>query len=282
MASSSENLSLFDSWNFRPTFPDPWISEAYARDTDALTRALQQSLSSSLPPPPPPLDYSAAAAGGEDSLINSLLPTNFAGTTSNPDTPTPISCSSDPDSAPAPAPKPRRNTNSTTTSSAAPGATGKVTKRKSRAASKKSQTTFITADPANFRQMVQQVTGGVRFTDAMVPVLKPEPHRLGRGGSIQLQQQHVAAAAGGGGGGGGGGLLPTLDTSAFLLDHHRQIQQQQQQQTVSVSVTPGGGGGPEGPMSFSQALVGDGPDGGAGLDFGTFSNFPTLESWKVI
>ncbi|CAI0406490.1 unnamed protein product [Linum tenue] len=246
MASSSENLSLFDSWNFRPTFPDSWISEAYARDTDALTRALQQSLSTSLPPPPPPLDYSSAAAagGGEDSLINSLLPTNFAGTTSNPDTPTPISCSSDPDSAPTPAPKPRRSTNSTTTSSA-PGATGKVTKRKSRAASKKSQTTFITADPANFRQMVQQVTGGVRFTDAMVPVLKPEPHRLGRGG---------------------GGLLPTLDTSAFLLDHHR-----------------GGGGGPEGPMSFSQALVGDGPDGGgAGLDFGTFSNFPTLESWKVI
>ncbi|CAI0406489.1 unnamed protein product [Linum tenue] len=257
MASSSENLSLFDSWNFRPTFPDSWISEAYARDTDALTRALQQSLSTSLPPPPPPLDYSSAAAagGGEDSLINSLLPTNFAGTTSNPDTPTPISCSSDPDSAPTPAPKPRRSTNSTTTSSA-PGATGKVTKRKSRAASKKSQTTFITADPANFRQMVQQVTGGVRFTDAMVPVLKPEPHRLG------------------GGGGGGGGLLPTLDTSAFLLDHHRQIQQQQ---------PGGGGGGPEGPMSFSQALVGDGPDGGgAGLDFGTFSNFPTLESWKVI
>ncbi|CAI0406491.1 unnamed protein product [Linum tenue] len=206
MASSSENLSLFDSWNFRPTFPDSWISEAYARDTDALTRALQQSLST----------------------------------------------------APTPAPKPRRSTNSTTTSSA-PGATGKVTKRKSRAASKKSQTTFITADPANFRQMVQQVTGGVRFTDAMVPVLKPEPHRLGRGGAIQLQQHHVAAAAaGGGGGGGGGGLLPTLDTSAFLLDHHRQIQQQ-------------------------QALVGDGPDGGgAGLDFGTFSNFPTLESWKVI
>ena len=51
---------------------------------------------------------------------------------------------------------------------------GRVSKRKSRA-SKRATTTFIAADPANFRQMVQQVTG-VRFSGQLA-VLKPEPQR---------------------------------------------------------------------------------------------------------
>ncbi|XP_042052213.1 calmodulin-binding protein 25-like [Salvia splendens] len=51
---------------------------------------------------------------------------------------------------------------------------GRVSKRKSRA-SKRAATTFIAADPANFRQMVQQVTG-VRFSGQLA-VLKPEPQR---------------------------------------------------------------------------------------------------------
>ncbi|KAH1039737.1 hypothetical protein J1N35_041480 [Gossypium stocksii] len=56
---------------------------------------------------------------------------------------------------------------------------------------------FIKADVANFRQMVQQVTG-VHFCNAQMSlslILKPEHQRLG--------------------------YLPTLDTSAFLLDQHQ-------------------------------------------------------------
>jgi hypothetical protein len=146
-----------------------------------------------------------------------------------------------------------------------PGATGKVSKRKSRA-SKRSQTTFITADPANFRQMVQQVTG-VRFGNSqvsMVPVLKPEPQRPG--GRLLV----------------GSGYLPTLDTSAFLLDHH----QQQLQHHVVTGSTSGSSTGPDfgpGPNLFTQPMVGDvGVHSSSGLDFGTFSSFPTLESWKVV
>ncbi|KAL9240049.1 hypothetical protein vseg_014310 [Gypsophila vaccaria] len=72
----------------------------------------------------------------------------------------------------------------------------KITKRKARK-SKRSTTTFIIADPDNFRQMVQQVTG-VQFGSVSGLILKPEPHRVGFGS---------------------GQLLPTLDTSAFLLDN---------------------------------------------------------------
>ncbi|MCI25842.1 hypothetical protein A2U01_0047033, partial [Trifolium medium] len=146
-------------------------------------------------------------------------------------------------------------------------AAGKISKRKSRA-SKRSQTTFITADPANFRQMVQQVTG-VRFgagsNVSMASVVKPEPHRV------------MGVTGGGRFSATGVGCLPTLDTSAFLLDHHRQ------QQTV---VGPNSDG-PEmsglGPVSFGQPND-EGGFGSAGLDFETFSScFPTLESsWKVM
>ncbi|KAL1075512.1 hypothetical protein V6Z11_D11G368100 [Gossypium hirsutum] len=100
---------------------------------------------------------------------------------------------------PEPAPKQYRT--------AGPPPTGKVSKRKPRA-SKKSRTTFIAADPANFRQMVQQVTG-IGFGDGKMttvsPILKPEPQRPGN----RLPNGTVP------------GYLPTLDTSALLLDHHQ-------------------------------------------------------------
>nr|DAD35724.1 TPA_asm: hypothetical protein HUJ06_006364 [Nelumbo nucifera] len=69
------------------------------------------------------------------------------------------------------------------------------------------------ADPANFRQMVQQVTG-VQFGNSPVPgpIFKPEPQRPG----TPLQ-----------------GCLPTLNTSAFLLDNH-----QQQNQMVGPTSMP--------------------------------------------
>lgn len=105
---------------------------------------------------------------------------------------------------------------------------------------------------------MQQVTG-VRFGNAqlpVVPVLKPEPHRPGN---------RLHAAPGG---------LPTLDTSAFLLDH------QQQHMVVGATSTSGPIVGP-GPVSLLQSVAADGGPG-AGLEFDTFSSFPTLESWKVM
>ncbi|XP_072959913.1 calmodulin-binding protein 25-like [Typha angustifolia] len=81
--------------------------------------------------------------------------------------------------------------------------TGRVGKRKSRA-SKRTPTTYITADPANFREMVQQVTG-IRLGSESIPadpVSKPEPQRT-------VQQSC---------------LLPTLDTSALWLNRASSVE----------------------------------------------------------
>ncbi|KAJ7972050.1 calmodulin-binding protein 25-like [Quillaja saponaria] len=218
---SSHNLASIEVGSFSSTFADSWFS---ACDNEAITKALQESLSGS---------------NTQSPFLNLIKPDSTQ-------TPTDSSLSgSDPETAP----KRQRK--------AIPQQGAKVTKRKSRA-SKRSQTTFITADPANFRQMVQQVTG-VRFSGSTVPVasiLKPEPQRPG----TQLQLS---------------GCLPTLDTSTFLLDI------QQQQGVGPTSVPTGGGGIPgQGPVSF-EAPVGV-ADFGIGLDFHTIPNFPTLESWKVM
>lgn len=220
---SSDNLASLDPWMLRSTFADSWISEAFARDTETLTRALQKSIS----------DHSDALACDTFSpFLNDLLKPETAQTPS-------VSgvSGSDPETT---ALGPKRRI-------AIPGASGgKITKRKSRA-TKRSQTTFITADPANFRQMVQQVTG-VRLGHSQLPVnpiLKPEPKRPGN----RLL-----------------GCLPTLDTSEFMLDHHHQ-------QVVGPGAATHGG------MTF-QPVVGEG--GATGLDFETLPSFPTLESWKVM
>ncbi|KAL1314121.1 hypothetical protein HN51_040903 [Arachis hypogaea] len=234
---SSENL--IESWAFRPAL-DTWFADYIARDAETLTKALQKSIS------------------GDDVLSPFIASPKPDATTAAASTPTVsgISAGSDQESAPK-----RRG-------STLPPATGRVTKRKSRA-SKRSQTTFITADPANFRQMVQQVTG-VRFGGgaaadiAMAPVLKPEPQRLVSGGGGRFP---AGAAC----------LLPTLDTSAFLLDHH------QQQVVGPNSGSAGPGVSVSGPLPFSQpmGLVDASPSLGS-ADFDTFSSFPTLESWKVM
>uniref|UniRef100_A0A2P2ME55 Uncharacterized protein LOC105136902 n=1 Tax=Rhizophora mucronata TaxID=61149 RepID=A0A2P2ME55_RHIMU len=251
---SSENLESLEPWSFPQNFPDLWISEAYARDTDTLTKVLQKSFCN---------NSSIAANNAANPVSETLTSDSFLafinGETASPALPpaTP-SASNVSGSDPETAPKRQRN--------AMPGATGKVSKRKSRA-SKKSQTTFITADPANFRQMVQQVTG-IRFASSqmpLAPVLKPEPQRLG--GRFQ----------GCGGAGGGAGCLPTLDTSTFLLDHHHG--------QMVMGSTSGSGSGPivgPGPMCFTQSLVADGGRGGAGSAPGLDFDFPTLESWKVM
>ncbi|KAK9289475.1 hypothetical protein L1049_007630 [Liquidambar formosana] len=223
----SENMASIEPWSFRPGLADSWISEAFARDTETLTKALQKSLTN---------DSVAVTSDTISPFCNLVKPETAQ-------TPTVSGVSgSDPETA---APK-RRNAIQATSG-------GKITKRKSRA-SKRCQTTFITADPANFRQMVQQVTG-VRFGTTqmpMAPILKPEPQRPGN-------RLH--------------GCLPTLDTSAFLLDRHQQQHQVMGPITSSAAV--------QGHVSFTPPpmMV---TDGGAGLDFDTFPSFPTLESWKVM
>ncbi|KAL3533392.1 hypothetical protein ACH5RR_006913 [Cinchona calisaya] len=226
---SSDNLATMEPWAFRPTFADSWLTEAFARDTDTLTKALQKSLSSP-----------------SDNISSEMINPFYQPETTQLHTPT-VSGSSENESAVSK----RRN--------AVPAVGvngGKIAKRKSRA-SKRNTTTFITADPANFRQMVQQVTG-VRFGGngqlPVTPVLKPEPQRPAN----RLQT----------------GCLPTLDTSAFLLDPTNQHHQLgttsgllvQPQVAVSITAPP------------PPVVVTDG--GSTGFDFESFCNFPTLESWK--
>lgn len=216
---SSKQLAI-DPWMFRSVLSDSWISEPYARDTDALTKALQQSLSSDTSP-----SYFGGVVIKPEANTSSLSVQTPSGSGSDLDT----------------AVLRRRN-------AAAPGRTsvagGKITKRKSRA-SQRNTTTFINADPANFRQMVQEVTG-VRFgsngyvpVSSNAPLPKPEPQRA------SFNRLHE-------------GCLPTLDTSAFLLDHHQVV----------------------GPSSTAVVQPGMVADGSSGFDFENFSSFPTLESWK--
>ncbi|XP_057972425.1 calmodulin-binding protein 25-like [Malania oleifera] len=225
---SSENLASLEPWIPRLPFADSWFSDAFARDTETLTKALQKSLSG-VPEPLP-------MASNNLSSFFDLKPETQTPTVSG------VS-GSDPETAPK-----RRVPGG----AIACATSGKIAKRKSRA-TKRTHTTFITADPANFRQMVQQVTG-VRFSNGQLPVppvLKPEPQRLGN----RLQ-----------------GYLPTLDTSAFLLDHHHH-----HHQVLSPAATS------QSPLSFEPAVVIDGgAAAAAALDFDGFGSFPTLESWKVM
>lgn len=221
---SSDNLSTrFETWAFRPAFDNSWISEAFARDTEALTKALQKSI-----------------ATGVSSTTVDVSPYFLL----NPETPS-SQLQGQSVSSSGGVSEPETVSKRATQKNAAPPKP-KIAKRRSRA-SKRSPTTFITADPENFRQMVQQVTG-VRFGSGQFPVgsvLKPEPQRVNR-----LQA---------------GCLLPTLDTSAFLLEHHQQ---------VAAPVAAEGFAPP--------CVVAEGGGGGAGFDFDGFSCFPTLDSWKVM
>lgn len=243
---SSDNLLGVETWAFRPTFADSsWLSDAFARDTETLTKALQKSLSGQ----------------SDDNVSSDMINPMYKPDISPAQTPT-VSGGSENETAVSK----RRN-------AAAMGVNGggKISKRKPRA-SKRTTTTFINADPANFRQMVQQVTGiriGVNGQVPVVPVLKPEPQRpLNR-----LQT----------------GCLPTLDTSAYFLDHHP-IDQHEQNPLVSVSSSSSPPPPPpplmvQPPLSVSipptPTMLPDVVS--AGFDFDSFCSFPTLEScWKVM
>ncbi|KAG8045217.1 hypothetical protein GUJ93_ZPchr0008g13246 [Zizania palustris] len=166
--------SLDATWACLPGAAHPsWLSPVGAAfEDDALTAALWASM---WPP------VGAAAASSSSSSYCSASPTPSSSTT-------------------------------TTTSSARPGnggparaawagPTGRVSKRKPRP-SRRAHTTYISADPADFRRMVQEITGypvpgadaGTAFAAASSSTTAPWPS--------------AAPAC----------VLPTLDTSAFLLD----------------------------------------------------------------
>ncbi|OVA18847.1 VQ [Macleaya cordata] len=133
---------------------------------------------------------------------------------------------------------------------------GKIVKRKSRA-TKGTPTTFITADPSNFRQMVQQVTG-IRLGNSHVPVnhvLKPEPQRPG-GNRIQNCS------------------LPTFDTSTFFIETNSNNNNNQLHQHL---LGPTNAATTQAHVSFEPVT-----HGGVGLDLDTSRSFPTLESWRLM
>ncbi|KAK4432028.1 Calmodulin-binding protein 25 [Sesamum alatum] len=169
MASYDNLTTIEQPWSFRPAFAaDAWISDVFAKENDAITKALQNSFTSTT--------SEVFSAGMVESLF------------AKPDvTPTPSGGSEND----APVSKLHRR-------SLPPS--GRVAKRKSRKSKRAATTTFISADPENFRQMVQQVTGvkfgGLNVQLPVAPVWTPDPSN-----PVQL-----------------GGGLPTLDTSAFLLD----------------------------------------------------------------
>lgn len=219
----ADNCSSLETWSFHSAFTD--FSEDFSHETETLTRALQMSLSADA-------DVLAAvvasaAGGGPPFLVK----------------PDPAASHSASDAEAAP--KRVRNP-------ALGPAAGKMSKRKSRA-SKRSTTTYITADPANFRQMVQQVTG-IRFAGAHEDaVLRPEPQRPGGAGAGAARVSPLQ-----------GSCLPTLDTSSFLLDR--------------AAWTPA-----PSPPSHGSSFGSPASEPAAVFELeARFPCFPTLESWGVM
>ncbi|XP_073062282.1 calmodulin-binding protein 25-like [Primulina eburnea] len=206
-------------WQVRPVIGDAWISDLFAKENETLTRALHKTFES---------PYSEELFPAE--MVESL----FAIPEMTPVTTPTVSGGSE-------------NEALTTKQRPSIAPTGRITKRKPRA-SKRATTTFITADPSNFRQMVQQVTGvnfgGLNGNLPFPPLLKPEPYRL---------MSRVNP----------GMDLTAVDPSAFILD--------------------GAGGSLVSHLAPPPSSTADGgAAAGTGLDFDSFCGFPTLESWKVM
>ncbi|KAF8043716.1 hypothetical protein BT93_A1894 [Corymbia citriodora subsp. variegata] len=220
MASSSDPIATLDAPDFRPPSSSVEPSWLFSRDAETITKSLLRSFSE---PEAPPVAAPNAFFFDPESTAPASAPAPAAATAS----------SFDPESAAA-RKRPRTG-----------GASRK--KRKSRS-SNRSQTTFIAADAANFRRMVQQVTG----------VKLGGPHAFAPPATKLEPQQRAGCRFPGG----GGGPFPNLDASSSLL------------------VGGVGGGGAEGPLCF-PAVAAEG--GGAGvLGFDSYACFPTLDSWKLI
>ncbi|KAK6151369.1 hypothetical protein DH2020_014004 [Rehmannia glutinosa] len=173
---SYENLLTEQPWQFRPAFGDAWFSDLFTKETDNQTLTMTDYLQSS---------FSGNSSNG-DVFSAEIVESLFAKPDTTPSQTPTVSGGSENEILVS---KQRRGT---------VPPKGRVAKRKSRGSKRSATTTFITADPANFRQMVQQVTG-VRLggLNEQLPVMNPEPIILGVNS---------------------GGEMPTLDTSSFWLD----------------------------------------------------------------
>ncbi|KAL3629837.1 hypothetical protein CASFOL_027059 [Castilleja foliolosa] len=162
---SYENLITEQTWQFRPAFPDAWFSDELSEEIERQTRSFSSDSSHG--------DVFSAEIGESLFSTPAQTPTVSGGLESE------IVVS-----------RKRRGGVPTT---------GRVAKLRKPSKSKRlAMTTFIVADPENFRQMVQRATG-VRFggLDEQSPELEP-----GRINGVNWD----------------GGLLPTLDTSDFYVD----------------------------------------------------------------
>jgi len=236
---TSEGLASVDSWLYRQGFNvDSWLlSDTFSHDNDLLARALHTTVTA-------PHTLTPSSAFFDSSAVSHPSSTNTLSST--------VSGASDPEIIGGGA---KRKRNCLLTD-------GKAAKRRARA-SKKSQTTFITADPSNFRQMVQQVTGAKYIDDSSSfgifdPIVKPEPLRFVNKLPCGPSDRSTA--------------VPMLDTSAFLSNHH--------QENLAVGNAFSGNSSSVGLPSGKPSATAD--PGGSAVEFDNYPTFPTLESWKVM
>ncbi|KAK3159866.1 hypothetical protein QOZ80_1BG0052070 [Eleusine coracana subsp. coracana] len=153
-------------------------------------------------------------------------------------------------------------------------AAGRVAKRKPRP-SRRPPPTYIVADPANFRRMVQEVTGfpvassGLRLQEAAA--LQPSAS------AVEPASWTTTTPA---------CALPTLDTSAFLLD--REVATPAR---VAEDKSSSGGASPSMAVTAPAAVVvEDDRDSSMFQELEAIAcapafladDFPTLESWGII
>ncbi|CAD6231913.1 unnamed protein product [Miscanthus lutarioriparius] len=227
-----------------------WLTSAAAFENEALTSALRASMA-------PAHAYSAAAASFSQATPSSSTTSSASEL---------LSASSGHD-APAPA------------ASSRPGARalaggprgGRVTKNRKPRPSRRPQTTYITADPANFCRMVQEITG--------LPVPGPSSFPTASEAATVAAPNWTAAPA---------CVLPTLDTSAFLLDRAAAAVPAPEEKN------PAGGGQAStttvtDAAAVAAAAAGNDDDSSALLELEALvcgaageCGFPTLESWGMI
>uniref|UniRef100_A0ACD5YI20 Uncharacterized protein n=1 Tax=Avena sativa TaxID=4498 RepID=A0ACD5YI20_AVESA len=138
----------------------------------------------------------------------------------------------------------------------------RIAKRRPRP-SRRLPTTYISADPTEFRRMVHQVTGA----DELLLLPTPSPQQAEE--PLLLPTPAGRASASVAGGTGRVLLLPTLDTSAFLLGGGCRVTPAAARTDALPPPPP--------PPCDGDSLALDNTSGGS-----SHCGFPTLESWHLL
>uniref|UniRef100_A0ACD5W084 Uncharacterized protein n=1 Tax=Avena sativa TaxID=4498 RepID=A0ACD5W084_AVESA len=223
-----------------------------------------------LPAPSPalcpcPAWFSPAAAAFENDALASALAHASASTSSSqtPSSSITSSSASELSSVPYDAPAAHAQPVTCRPGPAARNCTGRVSKKKPRA-SRRPPTTYISADPADFRRMVQEITGfgvpGAEHASATEAPRRPDPLPF---------------------------VLPTLDTSAcFLLDQAPPFPQQRWEDETSsgagTALAPAAAAADAGMDDSSLLLMQELEAMMSAPAAGVTAAFPTLESWGII